>query len=80
MKVIEILKIGEKILKMLQESCIKIDDVRYIELYDEYARAVKDGARVSGVVYTLAQKYGISERRVYYIVKKMGGEAAVPEG
>ena len=65
MKVIEILKIGEKILKMLQESCIKIDDVRYIELYDEYARAIKDGARVSGVVYTLAQKYGISERRVF---------------
>lgn len=32
MKVIEILKLGKEMMKVLQESCIKMEDYRYIEM------------------------------------------------
>lgn len=70
MKTIEILKIGEKLLRLLQEACIKIDDVRYIALYDEYVRMRDAGVKVSGAVYALAEKYKVSERKVWYIIKR----------
>ena len=72
MKVIEILKLGRKMMEMLQESCIKISDVRYIDLFDEYERMISNGDKKSYVVAFLSDKYGVSERQIYYLLKKFG--------
>lgn len=70
MKVIELLKIDQLVLRLLQESCVRVDDVRFVELYEEYQRILKEGYKVSYAVTLLAEKYGISERKVYYLIKK----------
>lgn len=70
MKVIEILRLGQNIAKALQGSCIKLSDFRYIELYDEYINIVGTGAKSTYAVAVLSEKYNISERQVYYLLKK----------
>jgi hypothetical protein len=46
-----------------------MDDVRYLPLYDEFLKLKADGAKTSAAVYILAQKHGLSERKIYYIIK-----------
>lgn len=77
MKVIEILKLGHLWLKLLHESCIKMDDLNYVSMYDEYMRLVASGYKKSYTVLCLAEKYGISERQVYYLLKKFSSDCTV---
>lgn len=50
MKVIEILKLGRGMMKVLQESCIKMEDYKYIEMYEEYKEIVESGGKTSYAV------------------------------
>ena len=77
MKVIELLKIDQLVLQLLQESCVKVGDVRYVGLYEEYMRIVKEGWKVSYTVAYLAEKYAVSERQVYYIIKKFSEDCNI---
>lgn len=45
---------------------IRPDDVQYIELYNEQT----NGEKVSYIVATLSLRYGISERKVYDLIKR----------
>ena len=49
---------------------IRPDDVQYIELYNEYNKLQTNGEKVSYIVATLALRYGISERKVYDLIKR----------
>ena len=70
MKVIEILNLNKELLKKFQTAGIRIDDVQYIDLYNEYRKMVADGEKVSYIVATLATKYDISERKVYDLIRR----------
>ena len=74
MKVIEILKLGRNFLEMLQKSCVKVEDVRFIELYEDYISMVSCKNKISYIVSVLSEKYRISERKVYYIIKRLGSD------
>ena len=74
MKVIEVLKIGRNILELLHKSCISIKDIQYVALYDEYMEIVRSGGKSTYAAAHLSRKYKISERKVYYLVKKFGGD------
>jgi hypothetical protein len=77
MKVIEILKLGREMMKALQESCIKIDDYKYIEMYEEYKSITDAGGKTSYAVALLAEQYGISERKVYYLLRKLSKDCMI---
>lgn len=72
MTLFEILNFNKEILLKLQSLGVRIEDCRYIELYDDYARMCKDGEKVTYIVSVLATKYGICERKVYAIIKLFG--------
>ena len=74
MKVIEALKFNLGLLKKLQIVGIRLDDAQYIALYDEFVKMQTDGFKVSYIVALLANKYGISERKVYSLIKKFGSD------
>ncbi len=80
MKVIEILKLGLLPLKLLQKSCIRIEDLEYIPLYDEYARLMEAGEKKTYAVAFLSEKYGISERKVYYLLRKFAADCKIGAG
>lgn len=74
MKVIEALKFNSGLIKNLQIVGIRLGDTRYIALYDDYIRMMDEGCKVSYIVAVLAEKYHISERKVYSLLKKFGSD------
>ena len=74
MKVIEILNFNRELLKRLQASGIRLEDARYIDLYSDYTRLLDQGEKVSYVVAVLSEKYSVSERKVYALVKRFQKE------
>lgn len=74
MKVFEILNFNRELLKRLQQTGIRIKDVEYIDLYNDYRVMLDDGEKVSYIVATLADRYHVSERKVYTLIKRYGQE------
>ena len=74
MKVIEILKLNKGLLNILQTVGVKVEDVKYIELYNDYRLMIESGEKVSYAVAILAERYGVSERTVYMLLKRMQSE------
>ncbi|WP_425884456.1 hypothetical protein ACPYIV_18165 [Parabacteroides sp. ASD2025] len=70
MKVIEILNFNRELLAKLLDSGIRLDDVRYVNLYTDYFRQLRAGGKVTYIVAKLAEQYGISERKVYDLIKR----------
>lgn len=70
MKVIEILNFNRELLAKLLESGIRLEDVRYVNLYTDYFRLLQAGGKVTYIVAVLAEQYGISERKVYDLIKR----------
>lgn len=74
MKVFEILNFNREPLKRLQQAGIRIEDVEYIDLYNDYLVMLGGGDKVSYIVATLADRYHVSERKVYTLIKRYGRE------
>lgn len=70
MKVIEILNLNKELLKIFRKVGIRLEDVQYIDLYNEYRELQSKGNKVSYIVAVLADRYGISERKVYSLIKR----------
>jgi len=70
MKVIEILKLNRELLKFCRDAGIRLDDVRYIDLFNDYNRLLADGEKASYIVAALAEKYGVCERKVYDLIRR----------
>lgn len=70
MKVIEIITFNRELLKKLQEAGVRLEDVQYVELYSEYMYRTSQGEKVSYVVAVLSEKYSVSERTIYALVKR----------
>ena len=70
MKVIEILNFNRELLTRLLESGIRLEDVRYVNLYTDYFHLLRAGEKIAYIVAILAERYGISERKVYGLIKR----------
>lgn len=70
MKVFELINFNRELLKKLQDAGIRLDDVRYIDLYSDYVDMYQQGEKVSYIVATLSEKYAVSERKVYGLLKR----------
>ncbi|WP_315254269.1 hypothetical protein [Segatella oulorum] len=67
----ELLKASVSLLAMLEKNGIDAKDVKYIDLYDEYARLKSEGHKMGYIAYYLSQQYECSEATVYRVVKRM---------
>lgn len=78
MKVVELLQTGRILLETLQKSCIKIGDVKFVGMYEEYVQMMSEGYKVSYVAAKLSMKYDISERQFFYLIKRFEQECKIP--
>lgn len=69
MTIFEILKFNRELLERLQKIGVRLDDTRYIDLFVDFNEMVGAGEKVSYAVVVLADRYRVSERKVYSIVK-----------
>ena len=68
MTVFEILNFNKELLKKMRAIGIRLEDAYYIELYKEYLVMLAGGNKVSYIVAMLADKYSVSERKVYGLI------------
>lgn len=74
MKVFELINFNRELLKKLQDAGIRLDDARYIDLYSDYVDMYQQGEKVSYIVAALSEKYAVSERKVYGLLKRFQSE------
>lgn len=70
MKVFEAIKLTESTLIAPRNANVGTGDVEYIKLYEEFRDLQGDGLKVSYCVAFLAEKYHISIRKVYDLIRK----------
>ena len=70
MTLFEILDFNRSMVGIMQEIGVKEDDYRYFHLYEEYQRMVWNGEKVTYIVAVLAERYHISERKVYSLIRR----------
>ena len=74
MKVYELLALNRELLERMCAAGVRLDDVRYVGLYRDYLRMKPAPRKVSYIVAVLAERYGVSERKVYGLLKRFGSD------
>lgn len=74
MKIYELLQFNKELLNRLCSAGIKTEDYKYADLFAEYERLNREGEKKTYIVATLAEKYGISERKVYSVINHLSQE------
>lgn len=69
MKLFEAINFNREFLGRLISAGFKLDDYKYLDLYSEYLEMLSGGGKKGWIVAALAEKYGISVRKVYYVIK-----------
>ena len=70
MTLFEILNFSE-LLKRLISLGFRPDDCRYLELYRYYVQMRGEGDKVTYIVLVLSERYSVSERKIYSIIKHL---------
>lgn len=74
MKIYEMIIFHRELLECLTHSGLNLRDVRYIDLFADYLQMVSSGEKVSYTIAMLAERYEISERKAYSLVKRFKGD------
>ena len=74
MKVIEVLEFNRELIKRLRIVGIRLEDEQFVDLYTDYTVMRQGGEKVSYIVAVLADRYGISERTIYSLIKRFSSE------
>lgn len=69
MKIYELLSLHRELLSLMAKNGLKINDFKYVELFKEYDTMTRGGEKATYAVAMLAERYGICERKVYYVIK-----------
>lgn len=72
MTLFEILNFNKELIDRLVSVGFKPDDCRYVALYADYINMRSKGEKVTYIVSYLSERYKVSERKVYNIIKKFG--------
>ena len=71
MKVIDVLRFNRELLEKIARAGIRLDDIRYIDLFSDYMAMKSRGEKITYIVSILAFRYSISERKVYSLIKHL---------
>lgn len=62
---------NHSLMKLLCNNCISPNDVNNIAVFEEFNEMKQQGLKVRYIAITLAEKYGITDRAVFKIVKRL---------
>ena len=74
MKIVELLKLGGEMLKVMSANDVLRDDWRYIGLYEEYKQMRENCVKHIAAIKMLSEDYCISMRTVERVIKRLGAE------
>ncbi len=68
----EILKMNEQLFRLLNDNGIDTKDLQYLPMVEEFRKMKSKKHKVNYIVCFLSEKYEMSERGIYKIVKRFG--------
>lgn len=74
MKIYEILSFNKEILDRFERIGVRPEDCRYLDLYNDYLKMKADQEKMTYIVAVLADRYAVSERKVYAVIAQFGKE------
>ena len=74
MKVVELLKIGAEMLKLMSRNEVNRDDWRFVPMYEEFQEMRDKGVKYREAVRMLAEDYHVSRATVERAIKRLEGE------
>lgn len=77
MSIFELLFLNRDYLFCLKSLGIKIEDSNFLDLFIEYVKMKRDNQKITYIVAFLADKYQISIRKVYQIIRKMQQDCTI---
>lgn len=66
----QLLRANESLLRILADNKINIADVAYLEIYAQFEKMKREGHKVGYITVYLGDKYGMSERGIYKVIKR----------
>lgn len=67
----EILSFNKELLRRLSDVGIRTGDYKYVDLFREYLQMITAGNKTTYTVAVLSDKYQISERKVYDVIRHL---------
>lgn len=74
MKIADLMKFSLDLLKFLSENEVKVDDWRFVAMYERFAQMRKQGVKYAVAVDELAKEYGTSRATVERVIKRLKKE------
>mgnify|MGYP001122881044 CR=1 FL=1 len=71
MTVYEALKLYGAVIEKLEKAGVRLCDHKYLALFEDFRQAEQRGDNIGCAVTCLAERYGVSERTVYDVVRQM---------
>jgi len=72
MTLFEILNFNRELITRLYSIGFKLHDFQFISLYADYQRLHALGEKTTYIVALLSERYSVSERKVYDIIRRFG--------
>lgn len=73
----EIIKMNEQLFRLLNDNGIDPKDLNYLPMVEAFRKMKSKKHKVNYIVAYLSNKYGITERGIYKIVKRFNGRIKV---
>lgn len=71
MKRIDLIDFNKELFQKLQKAGVKLEDYKYCDLYKDYLQMLDEGIKRTAIAVILGERYGLSARQVYNIVKRL---------
>ena len=73
----ELLIVNRSMVEVLLANHININDVQNLQIYEQFMEMKKQGHKVTYITVFLAHKYGITDRGIYKIIKRLSRSVSV---
>ncbi len=81
MTIYELLSLNKDSLRYLSAAGIRTKDYRYVDLFRDYTEMMGEGCKTTyAVAVLLNEKYGICERKVYDVIRRLQETCSVNRG
>ena len=73
----ELLIMNRSMVEVLLANHININDVQNLQIYEQFMDMKKQGHKVTYITVFLAHKYGMTDRGIYKIIKRLSRSVSV---
>lgn len=73
----ELLLMNKSMVEVLLANHININDVQNLQIFEQFNEMKKQGHKVSYITVFLADKYGMTDRGIYKIIKRLSRQVSV---